>query len=122
MFMLMHRTSAIQLGLVLITALVAYFIGGIADAMAALYGGAVAMTNSVLLYWRWRQGSKKYHCDAGRHLRSFYRSSLERLFVVGLLLALGFRLLELDPRSLLTGFVIGLFAWILASTALRERT
>lgn len=121
MLILIRRAGFVQSGLAVIIALIAWQDGGITSGLAAFYGGVAAMVNTALLYWRWRQGSQVFHCDAGKHLRSFYRSSLERLIVVGACLAVGFGVLELPPQPLLTGFVIGLLAWIVASAALRER-
>jgi ATP synthase protein I len=80
--------------------------GGLA-AMAVLYGGATAMANSSLLGWRMARGRDKPHADAGRHLRSFYLSSLERFVVAAGLLAVGLVLLHLSPIALLSGFVLG---------------
>ncbi|MEW5788787.1 MAG: ATP synthase subunit I [Pseudomonadota bacterium] len=88
-----------------------------AAALAAAYGGAVAVLNGVLLVWRWHQGRRDYHCDGQRHLRAFHRSALERFFVVGLLLAAGIAGLHLDPPPLLIGFIAGQIAWVfLAAT------
>jgi ATP synthase protein I len=80
-----------------------------------LFGGGVALLNSGLLVWRWRRGLRDYHCDGGRHLRSFQRSALERFFVVGIMLAMGFALLDLAPSPLLTGFIVGQLAWVIAA-------
>jgi len=99
---------------------VAYAFGG-SEAMALLYGGAVAWANVGLLFWRWRRGVSEHHCDPSRHLKSFHRSMLERFFVVGVLLAPGF-VLSAHPAILLAGFVVGQLAWLLASLTLRERT
>ncbi len=81
---------------------------------AALYGGAASWINTGLLIWRHRQGERGLHGDAARHLRSFYRSSLERFIAVGAWLALGLGGLALDAVSMLTGFVVGLLAWVIA--------
>jgi len=89
---------------------------------AVLYGGAVAVVNLALLGWRWQAGAKDYYCDIQRHLRVFYRSSLERFFVVGILLAFWFTLVKSEPIAMLTGFMIGQFAGMTASAALHKRT
>lgn len=89
---------------------------------AVLYGGAVAVVNVALLGWRWQAGTKDYHCDIQRHLKVFYRSSLERFFVVGILLALWFVLVKLEPIAMLTGFMVGQLAGMTASVALHKRT
>lgn len=82
---------------------------------ATLYGGGAALANTALLVWRHRQGEHDYHCDAQRHLKKFYRSSLERFFAVGVLLALGLGGWKLDAAPMLAGFVVGLAAWVIAA-------
>lgn len=96
--------------------------GDVGTALALMYGGAVSVVNTALLIWRWRRGVRDFHCDAGKHLRSFYRSSMERFLVVVILLAAGFAWIEFPPLSLLAGFVVGQVGWMLASLTLRERT
>jgi ATP synthase protein I len=112
----------VQSVLVMLAALVAGWFGGVGTALATLYGGGVAVVNAALLLWRWRKGLYVFHCDAGRHLRSFYRSFMERFFVVIFLLAAGFAWLGEHPLALLAGFLVGQMAWMLASLTLRERT
>ncbi len=87
--------------------------------LAALYGGGAALANTGLLVWHHRRGERDYHCDGARHLRSFYRSSLERFLVVGIWLAVGLGGLRLEAKPLLIGFVVGLLAWVIAA-AVRE--
>jgi F0F1-type ATP synthase assembly protein I len=122
MFIGWLRPLILSAVLVALAALVAGLLAGPAAASAAAYGGAVAVTAAGLLYWRWRRGRHDYHCDAGRHLRSFYRSGLERFFVVVILLAVGFVWLGDHPLALLAGFLVGQMASMLASLTLRERT
>lgn len=88
-------------------------------ALGFCYGGGVALASSGLLVWRWHRGLHDYHCDGGRHLRSFHRSSLERFFVVGVLLAAGLAGLRLAPLPMLLGLIVGQFAWVLALAALK---
>lgn len=96
-------------------------LGGWRAALAVLYGGTAALLNNGLLWWRWWLGEKRIHSDPERHLKAYYRSSLERFFVVGIWLAVGFTMLGLQPLSLLSGFVVGQLAWIVASLSQRER-
>lgn len=112
----------LQSGVVGLAALVAGLIGEVGTALAMLFGGGVAVANASLLLWRWHRGIRDFHCDAGRHLRSFYRSMMERFFVVIILLAAGFAWLGDYPLALLAGFLVGQMAWMLASLTLRERT
>lgn len=82
---------------------------------AFLFGGAVALTNSGLLVWRWHRGRSNYHCDGERHLESFRRSAKERFLVVVLLMAAGLAALELAPLHLMMGFIVGQLAWVIAA-------
>ena len=88
--------------------------------LALFFGGLVALVNSGLLVIRWRRGLRDYHCDGRRHLKSFNRSMLERFFVVGVLLAVGFGVLNLPQFVMLSGFIVGQLAWV-ASIALVRR-
>ncbi len=86
--------------------------------LAAWYGGVVACANSCLMVIRWWRGVHDYHCDGARHLRSFHRSSLERFFVVTLLMAVGLGLIRLAPLPMIVGFVVGQLAWVIAAAGL----
>lgn len=111
----MFFPATVQGLVVLLTALIIGLWSVPAAAWAALYGGAAALANTGLLVWRHRQGEHDHHCDAARHLRSFYRSSLERFFVVGVWLALGLGGWKLEAAPMLVGFVVGLLAWVIAA-------
>jgi ATP synthase protein I len=122
MFITVFRPLLLQTGAVGLAALAGGMFGEVGTALALLYGGAVSVANTALLIWRWHRGARDFHCDADKHLRSFYRSMLERFLVVVILLAAGLARTELPPLSLLAGFVVGQVAWMLASLTLRERT
>lgn len=111
----MFFPATLQGLIVLATVLALGYWKGPAAAGAALYGGAAALANTALLWWRLRQGERRIHSDAGRHLRSFYRSSLERIIVVSVWLTLGLGGWGLEATPMLAGFVIGLLAWVIAA-------
>lgn len=111
----------LQTGVVAVAATLGGIWQGWAVAVATLYGGGVAVLNAALLVWRWRRGLHEYHGDGDRHLKSFYRSSMERFFVVAIVLATGLGALRLDALPLLTGFIVGQLAWMAASLGPCER-
>lgn len=115
----MFIAYALQASLIAAGALVAWLWQGGEVAGAVLYGGSAALANVGLLVWRWRRGRYDYHCDGGRHLRQFHRSTLERFFTVALALALGMHGLKLDPLAILLGFMVGQAAWVIAAAALK---
>ena len=93
---------------------IGYLYGGVPASQAALFGAGIALSNSLLLAWRMRQGKRHVHADAQRHLRTFYFSTIERFFVVGGLLAMGLGALQLAPLPLLVAFVAGQMAWMIS--------
>jgi ATP synthase protein I len=123
MFLLsLRRAALLQVVLICLVVLVFGIWKGRDAAVAVTYGSIAALLNTAMLFWRWSRGVRRFHSDADRHLQSFYRSSLERFIVVGLWLAVGFTWIRLPPLAMLSGFVVGQLAWLLASPALRERT
>ncbi len=95
--------------------LLAYgFFGGRSAALATLYGGVVAMCNAGLLLWRMYSAQRRASLGAQQDLRLIYRTGMERLLLAGVLLALGMGPLKLDPLALVTGFVLGQCAWLVA--------
>jgi len=105
-----------QLALVLLTSVVFFLVSGGFQAGSAVFGGAIALINVLLLEWRRYQTDKGRAIDARQSLLVLYRSALERLLVVALLFTLGLGALALDPLALLTGFVMGQVALLLTGT------
>jgi hypothetical protein len=98
MFLLSVRRAAIlQIALIGLMLLAVGYLEGTGAALAAGYGGMAALCNTALLYWRWSQGLVRIHCDAEQHMKSFYRSSLERFFCGRPLAGGGVRLDALAP-------------------------
>jgi ATP synthase protein I len=90
-----------------ISAAMAYVYMGEAAVGAAWFGGMTALSNTVLLVWRMRSGSREAAQDPRLELAQLVRSSMERFFVVALLIAAGLGWLKLMPAPLLLGFVLG---------------
>jgi ATP synthase protein I len=105
-----------QLVLVFLTSVVFLMVSGGFQAGSAVFGGAIALVNVLLLEWRRYRTDKAPAIDAQRSLRVLYRSALERLLLVALLFVLGFGALALDPLALLSGFVVGQVALLLTGT------
>lgn len=75
-------------------------------AKSVLWGGLTALANTALLTWRLAYGDRPT-LNAQHQLRLMYRSSLERFFVVAMLLVLGVLQRELAPLPVLLGFLAG---------------
>lgn len=76
-------------------------------AVAALFGGAASVVNTLFLAWCVRIGKRRTARDARKELSWLVRFSMERFFMVALLIVAGLGWLKLMPVPLLIGFVLG---------------
>jgi len=111
-----RRVLLAQLLLVLLASVVFLVKSGGFQAGSAGFGGMIALANVLLLEWRRDRTDKGHAIDARQSLRVLYRSALERMLLVGLLVTLGLGVLDLDPLALLTGFIVGQMALLLTGT------
>lgn len=109
-----HRTAVLQIGISVVAGAIAYALEGGAEAVAAIYGGVVALIGTLLLLWRMQSSKHKTLKEAQQHLWIFYRSGLERFLVIGILLAIGMGTFKFVPLAVLIGFVASQLAWIIA--------
>ncbi len=100
----------------LVGVVLVYAVYGQANAFAVIFGGLVALANSVLLAWRMRAAKRLINTDAQQELRMLYRTGMERFVLVVVFLALGMGVLKLDPLVLIAGFVLGQLAWLVGVT------
>lgn len=105
--MSLARVAVVQVGLTLAGAALLYPLEGGGAVKALCYGGAAALTNTLLLRWRMRSSARQPGRKPQEELFRLYRSSVERFFVVALLIAAGLGWLKLLPALMLAGFVIG---------------
>lgn len=97
---------ATQVVVTITSAIVASLIDNPVFGVSVLWGGLAALANSVLLTWRLVGGDRPTY-SAQQHLRLMYRSSLERFFVVTMMLALGVLRFKFEPLGVLLGFLAG---------------
>ena len=84
-------------------------------ALAALFGGLVALAVSGVLVWRERQSMRHPEWDQHRLFRLFIRAGIERMLVLVGLLGLGLGVLKLSPLPLLLGLLLAQFGWLAAA-------
>ncbi|MFN3398361.1 MAG: ATP synthase subunit I [Sulfurimicrobium sp.] len=97
-----EQAAAVTLG-----AALAYTCLGEQAATAAWFGGFVAVANTLILAWHMRGAARVAGKSPGQELAGLVRSSMERFFMVALLVATGLGWLKLMPAPLLLGFVLG---------------
>ena len=108
-----RKLAVLQLALVMVAAVMFYLWHGVLPAVSAVFGGAIALVNVVLLRWRQRSAGQTRALSAGESIRLLYRSALERFVVIAALFMLGMGVLQLDALALLTGFIVGQLALFL---------
>jgi hypothetical protein len=80
------------------------------------------LIGALYLAWRLKQGERQLDDSAEQVLRNAYKTAIERFVWAALMLALGFKFLELTPLWLLAGFVVGQVAWLFVPVWIRLRT
>ncbi len=83
---------------------------------ATLYGGIVSIANLLWLQWRLQRTERKVpqseierdpELSAKKSVAYLYMASIERFILVSSLFLFGMVRLELDPLSLIAGFIMG---------------
>jgi ATP synthase protein I len=110
-----QRVAMAQAALALIAAVIGGVFAGPDVALAALFGGLVALAVSAVLVWHERQSKRHPEWDQHRLFKMFIRAGVERLFVLVGLLAVGLGGLKLSPLPLLLGLMLAQFGWLAAA-------
>ena len=109
----------IQLLTVAVVIAVVGSFSGASAAKAALFGGLIVASNTLLQLWHMRRAERIAKEDAERILRIVYRCAAERIFSTIALFLIGLVALMLDPFSLLMGFLAGQVAVVLTKYLLK---
>jgi ATP synthase protein I len=110
-----QRVAMAQAALALIAAVIGGVFAGFDAALAALFGGLVALAVSAVLVWHERQSKRHPEWDQHRLFKMFIRAGIERLFVLVGLLAVGLGGLKLSPLPLLLGLLLAQLGWLAAA-------
>lgn len=103
-----------QLILILALAGVSFLVYGKSPALAALYGGGIALINSLLMIRRVSKANKVLSKDPRSDVVSLYLGALERFVFTFAAMALGMGWLGINPLALLAGFALAHFAYPLS--------
>ena len=110
-----QRVARAQAVLAPVAAVLGGVFVGLDAALAALFGGLVALAVSGVLVWRERQSMRHPEWDQHRLFRLFIRAGIERMLVLVGLLGLGLGVLKLSPLPLLLGLLLAQFGWLAAA-------
>jgi len=111
-----RRLLIIQLVLVLATALGFLAAKGGPEMLAALYGGAIALLNTLISAHRLRRASDAAVSDAKRGMMELYIGAILRFIGTPLFVALGILALGLDPIAIIVGFAVAQLAYFFNSS------
>ena len=110
-----QRVARAQAVLAPVAAVLGGVFVGLDAALAALFGGLVALAVSGVLVWRERQSMRHPEWDQHRLFRLFIRAGVERMLVLVGLLGLGLAVLKLSPLPMLLGLLLAQFGWLAAA-------
>lgn len=102
----MRNALTVQMLLITLVTVAFLMMQGVGAAVAALFGGATALLNSLLLVWRAGRTERGPALSAQQSIRVLYLSALERFAAVAMMFMGGMGVLRLDPLPMLVGFVV----------------
>ncbi len=103
----LRKLVVVQLLFIAATSGVFFILAGSFQALSVWGGGAIALTNAVLLEWRRARAAGGRAQSAGESMRLLYRTAIDRFVLVALLFAVCLGVLRLDPLAVMTGFIAG---------------
>ena len=115
------RVAWVQAVMAPLFAILGFFAGGSAAALAVFYGVATALVASLLMVWRERTTLRHPEWDGRKLFGVFILSGLERWFTVIVMLGIGLGVLKLSPLPLLLGLAAAQFAWLSAVLSVRNK-
>lgn len=112
----MRIVLIIQFILMIIGAGVAHMYQGESAVLPALYGGAVALANTLLLSKRVAKAGELAEKNPNHTVYSLYFGVVQRFVFVLVALGIGLSVLELSPTPLLGTFMVAQLAYMLTGT------
>jgi ATP synthase protein I len=109
----MRNVLIVQIFLVLIAAALCGWFFDSSTVRAALYGGFIAMANTLLSLRHLHRAERIAGEVAEQNVRIFYQCAFERLVITLALFALGLGILKLEPLAVIGGFILGQIALFL---------
>jgi ATP synthase protein I len=111
----MRKLLLTQLLLVALVAVGSYLQFGQPAAQAALFGGCIALVNTLLLAWRVRNAGHRAEQSSSRGALTLYLGAVERFVFTLLAFIAGMGMLKLPPLPMLVAFAAAqLGYWIAA--------
>ena len=100
-----NRLLKLQLTTLIVTVLIVFFLQGKLASIAYLYGGSIALANTLLQKWHLFAAAKYAGADAGENLGRAYRCVAERWALTIVMFAIGYSVLT-PALMLIVGFIV----------------
>ncbi len=94
-----------QVVLLVITSLIVFLVRDNANTLSYLFGGMIAVSNTLLQRWHLSASAKFARADASKNLGRAYRCVAERWVMTIVLFAIGFLVL-VPVEMMLAGFIV----------------
>jgi len=99
-----NQLLKMQVVVLVITSLIVFFVRDNTNSLSFLYGGMIAVLNTLLQRWHLSASAKFAKADASKNLGRAYRCIAERWVMTIVLLAIGFKVL-VPIEMMLAGFI-----------------
>lgn len=109
----MHKLILIQVVLLVIVSGIILSQGQL-EMISAIYGGVITLTNTWLLAMRVKNNQNKLSQNNSEDVRSLYIGAIQRFVITLSAMAMGMGVLMLNPISLLVGFAVTQFSFLIS--------
>ena len=107
-----RRLLTVQVLLIAATALAFLVLRGQFAAVSALYGGGIALVNTLLSAWRLLRATEAVSANPGRGMVEFYIGAAMRFVSVLILTGIGIKALKLEPVAIIAGFAVAQIGYL----------
>ncbi len=107
----LRRILLVQVGLVVVTAVILSLVKSHNFFMATLYGGAVIIVSTIYFGWRLKIATEAVDNTPTVNSAELFKGIFLRFLMVIILLALGLGWLKLAPAGVLSGFIVAQLAF-----------
>lgn len=108
----LRRLLAAQVGLVVVTAAGFLAVQGGMEAVAALFGGGIALLNTLISALHLRRATAAASASAGHGMGELYIGAVIRFVATPTLVAVGIWALGLSPIAIIAGFAVAQLGYL----------
>ncbi|PID45650.1 MAG: hypothetical protein CSB47_07615 [Proteobacteria bacterium] len=116
----MQRLLIVQIGLVLCAAIASSYYAGSDAVLAALYGGVVAMANTVLLSRRLESAGSMAADNPNAGTLTLYVGVVQRFVLTLVMFGIGIGLLKLNPIAMLGAFAAAQLGFVICGSSQKK--